>query len=152
MTAAGTPAPRCPGFGDPVRSRPRSARPPSRRALPPSPAARHAPLTRRPAARRRRAPRTPSPGRPPRRPADKARTAARAPRPEVSPRPLPGNFRRRSRRTRAGRSLGGLDFRPGERWAAGGRGAAVGRSLVPGAERIFNLCAPEALSVACSPA
>lgn len=100
----------------------------ARRALPPPPAARNAPLTQRPAARRRRQPCAGPPGRPPRGLADKARTAARTPRPEVGPRPRPGNFRRRSRRPGARGPLGAWGFRPGagrarrqgaaERWIA----------------------------------
>lgn len=65
---------------------------------------------RRPAARRQHAPRTWTPGRPPRRPADKAHTTTRTPQPEVGPRPRPGNFRCCSRRAGA---LGDLYFRPG---------------------------------------
>lgn len=113
--------PRRAGRGHPVR-------PP----LPPPPAARNAPLTRRPAARRQHAPRTWTPGRPPRRPADKAHTTTRTPQPEVGPRPRPGNFRCCSRRAGA---LGDLHFRPGAgrgKRERGGRGVAASTWLRSG--------------------
>ncbi|XP_032323434.1 translation initiation factor IF-2-like [Camelus ferus] len=119
---------------------PRSARPSARRTLP-LPAARSAPLTRRPVARGRHAPRTQTGVRPPRRPANKARTAAHTPRPEVGPRPRPGSFRCRSRRFGAGRPLGGAGFRPACGGGAGSRGG--------GAEQRSSFCAPAAPSAVC---
>lgn len=131
VTAARSRAHCGPGSGTPVRAdRAQPARPPDRRTLPPPPppAARNAPLTRHPAARGRRAPRTRTAGRPPRWPADKARTAARTVRPEIGPRPRPGSFRCRSSRAETSRSLGGTDLRPAAGCREPGRELGGGRA------------------------